>query len=682
VIEEYAVMLYKGKELHNIPKSDIQFTIADQLFLDVLLMKIRSKTIGYATMKKRNTLKQEQQLEESIKFLEQKTGRTDNESKTLEDLKIKLVESRSKTMEGVLLRSRARWMAEGERVSKYFCSLEKRNVFSKHMKKLITQQGKELFNQNEINNEVGNFYESLYKKRIVEDCEITDIVQNIPTLSNEEAGSIEGKITMEEATTALKNMKNNKSPGTDGFTSEFFKVFWKQIGSLVVRSLNDGFEKSELSVTQKEGIIVCIPKGDKPREYIKNWRPISLLNVVYKIGSSCIANRLKNVLPSLINEDQTGFMVNRYMGDNIRLIYDLICYLNYNNIPGLLLCIDFEKAFDSVDWNFMMKVLKAFGFGPSICQWVQTFYMNIKSCVIVNGHVTPWFLIGRGCRQGDPISPYLFLLCVEILGIMVRENEVIRGITINDEEHKIVQFADDTQMMSEGDANSFEQSIRTIDSFGKKSGLFMNSGKTQAIWLGSKRRSSTRYLPHIKMDWNPQNFKILGVWLTVDLTDCEETNYNDKFSEIKILFRIWIKRSITPLGRIAVLKSLILSKLVHLWMLLPNPPDGFTDSLQKLCFKFVWNRKQDRISRKTVIKSTKKGGLGLFDLRQFMNGLKLIWIRKLMNGNHRWKNIIFAMFPILKSLDVHGPCFPLNKDKVNRFWMHTLQAYKHFSCKI
>ena len=173
--------------------------------------------------------------------------------------------------------------------------------------------------------------------------------------------------------------------------------------------------------------------------------------------------------------------------------------------------------------------------------------------MIVNGHVTPWCLIERGHRQGDPISPYLFLLCVEILGIIVRKNELIKGITINDDEHKIAQFADDTQMVSEGGVHFLEQSISSIDSFGKKSGLFMNSGKTEAIWLGSKRRFSTRYLPHLKMDWNPPKIKILGVWLTVDLTDCEEINSNF-FSEIQILVRIWIKRSITPLGRIAVLK--------------------------------------------------------------------------------------------------------------------------------
>ena len=188
-------------------------------------------------------------------------------------------------------------------------------------------------------------------------------------------------------------MKNGKSPGTDGFSAEFFKFFWKQIGPFIVRALNEAYRDGELSATQKEGLITCIPKDNKPKEYIKNWRPISLLNVVYKIGSSCIANRIKQVLPSLVSEDQTGFIANRYMGDNIRLIEDLMHYLNLNNLPGLLLCIDFEKAFDSLSWTFMHKVLKAYGFGESLCQWIVTFYKNIKSTVIVNGNTSEWINI-------------------------------------------------------------------------------------------------------------------------------------------------------------------------------------------------------------------------------------------------------------------------------------------------
>ena len=171
-------------------------------------------------------------------------------------------------------------------------------------------------------------------------------------------------------------MKHEKSPGTDGFGAEFFKCFGKQLGPFVVRALNKAFEDGELSTTQKEGIITCIPKGYKPRDNIKNWRPISLLNVIYKIGSSCITNRIKRVLPSLIDDDQTGFISNRYMDDNVRLIYDLINYLNKKNKPGLLLCLDFEKAFDSLDWRFMFRALRAFGFGKDPCFFNQTVKNN------------------------------------------------------------------------------------------------------------------------------------------------------------------------------------------------------------------------------------------------------------------------------------------------------------------
>lgn len=177
-----------------------------------------------------------------------------------------------------------------------------------------------------------------------------------------ESESLEGIITLEEAGKPLKNMKNNRSPGTDGFTAEFFKCFWKQLGNFVVRSINLGYINGQLSITQRQGIITCIPKGDKQRHFIKNWRPISLLDVpvVYKIASGTIAHRFKTVLDKIIDQDQTGFLPGRYLGENTRLIYDIMQYKEENDIPGMLLMIDFEKAFDSVSWGFMEKVLHFF----------------------------------------------------------------------------------------------------------------------------------------------------------------------------------------------------------------------------------------------------------------------------------------------------------------------------------
>ena len=127
----------------------------------------------------------------------------------------------------------------------------------------------------------------------------------------------------------------------------------------------------------------------------------------------------------------------------------------------------------------------------------------------------------------------------------------------------------------------------------------------------------------------------------------------EKFLEIKALYKVWLKRQITPPGRVAVLKSLILSKIIHLWILLPNPPDSLVDALQKTVFQFVWNRKE-RISRKVTVKTIAKGGLGISDIRHYINALKLSWIRKLKTSDRKWKGIITSTYPRVLLLEQLG----------------------------
>ena len=148
-------------------------------------------------------------------------------------------------------------------------------------------------------------------------------------------------------------MKNNKSPGSDVFSVEFFKFFYKDLEVFIRCAINEGYRTGQMSITQRQGIIICLPKGDKPRQFLKNWRPITLLNVTYKIASGCIVERLKIILSKLISTDQTGFINGRYIGENTRLIYDIMCQTDEEDIPGLLLIIDFKKAFDSISWDLI-----------------------------------------------------------------------------------------------------------------------------------------------------------------------------------------------------------------------------------------------------------------------------------------------------------------------------------------
>lgn len=168
-------------------------------------------------------------------------------------------------------------------------------------------------------------------------------------MTKEEQTICEGVLTEKECFEALKNMDSDKTPGTDGLPAEFYKVFWKDISPFLILALNFAFESGYLSVTQRRGVIKLIPKKDAELYIIKDWRPIALLNTDYKIVAKAIANRIKLVLPSLINHDQTGFLKGRFIGENIRLIDCVIQYATEKNIPGLLLFKDFKKVFDSLE---------------------------------------------------------------------------------------------------------------------------------------------------------------------------------------------------------------------------------------------------------------------------------------------------------------------------------------------
>ena len=679
--QQYAIPIYELAQLEDISNKDLQLTISDQLFLDVLLMEIRSTIIRYSVKKKKDDIEKEKQLEEEMIKIDLIQNKTEEELQMKAIKENNLKELRKNKIDGIIIRSKARWAAQGEKVTKYFCNLENRHYVSKQMFKLINKEGKEITDTKVMVNETREFYEQLYKKRAASDINLDELISTLPKLNEEKAETLEGPITYEEAAKALKLMKNDKSPGTDGMTVNFFKFFWKDLGFFIIRSLNEGFESGKMSITQREGIITCIPKGDKPREFLKNWRPISLLNVVYKIGSSCIANRIKEVLPQLINEDQTGFVPGRYIGDNLRLLYDIMHYLKDENLPGLLVSIDFEKAFDSVDWGFMGKVLKHFGFKKDITQWISAFYKDIKSSVIVNGQASPSFKIERGCRQGDPISPYLFILCAEILACQIREDDHIKAIKVENTEFKISQFADDTTFLLKGDKKSFENLFKHLQVFGEISGLKLNADKTNNVWLGSRINYDAKWLPHLNMTWNPQKFKILGLWFTNNLEEMGKLNFKDKHLETKILFNNWTKRSTTPVGKVVILKSLILSKLIYLWIMLPNPPDDLIEELQKKCFDFVWDGKKDKIKRTTAVYHTKMGGISMPDLKIYIQALKLTWIRKLFNKEPgKWKVILKKKIPEIENFKKYGATL-LERKNINPFWNNVFKAYDNLNMK-
>ena len=245
---------------------------------------------------------------------------------------------------------------------------------------------------------------------------------------------------------------------------------------------------------------------------------------------------MKSVLPKLINEDQKGFISGRFISDNTRVIYDILQRTKEKNIPGMLLLVDFKKAFDSISWNFMYKCLHFFGFGQQFIKWIKLLINNVKLCVIQNGIFSDFFNIERGCRQGDPISPYLFNLCVEVLAIMIRHNKEVKGILLEGKEYCLLQYADDTCVFLDGIEKSLNSALDLLFQFSKYSGLKPNIEKTQAVWIGNKIKSKDKLCANYKLNWNESTFKALGIIFSSDISDIDMANYGPKIDKIKKSF--------------------------------------------------------------------------------------------------------------------------------------------------
>ena len=189
---------------------------------------------------------------------------------------------------------------------------------------------------------------------------------------------MKAKLTVEECLQSLQSFKENKSPGNDGPTVEFYKTFWGILGELLVETLNCALDHGELSNSQKQAIITHIEKKGKDRKQISNWRPISHINLDTKIGSKAIARRLQEVIPDIGHRNQNAYVKGKSIFDAVRAIDDILEFTEREKIQGLMVAIDFKKAFDSVNRNFMLETLSAFNFGPTFIRCIRTFYQKIK----------------------------------------------------------------------------------------------------------------------------------------------------------------------------------------------------------------------------------------------------------------------------------------------------------------
>ena len=611
----------------EIKKTLVREAESEQEKWEMLKLMCIANSQEYSRERARNRNMIISQLEKYIERMEEKANLTTTDEKLLDKTKNDLNVFMDEKVQSAMFRSKAQWFNEGEQMGKYFFGLEKSRSGARGMSSLLNEDGTETVDPLKILKEQKKFYKKLYTKD--EKVEFTyKNTENI-LITDNMPDSLEGKITMQELKLAIKGMKNNVCPGLDSLTTEFYKMFVCKFQDLLLNAINEAFQTGKLHTSALRSVINLIPKRGKDPRIMKNVRPISLLSTDYKCIEKVLANRLKPVLHHIINEDQKGFMSESRISCNIRRILDLIEYTDVNDIPCIIVSIDFLKCFDRIEIKSLVESLRYFGIGPDFIKWTETIYNNPRATVINNGYFSDYFNLERSVKQGGPCSAYYFLVVAEILAIELRKDPNLEGILVDQINKILFQYADDMDLYLYGSAENIQLAFKIINDFCKQTGFKINYDKTTMYRIGSLKKSKAKLYVSHDVNWveNNRYINVLGVNVSNCEAELSQINYEELIPKAQAILNKWQNRGLSLIGKILILNTLIASLFVYKMTVLPSMDESIIKRMHDMCQKFIWNGKKSKIALMTLQTPKILGGLGLVHFKYKDMSLKISWLQ-------------------------------------------------------
>ena len=386
-----------------------------------------------------------------------------------------------------------------------------------------------------------------------------------------------------------------------------------------------------LHESARKGIISLIPKKGCDLLYVKNWRPIILLKADYKLFSKILATRLQNILDTIIHKDQMGFMPGRNISYNLQKTLDTITYVQKRKIDVILISLDFEKAFNRLEYKSLYGALKAFGIPQEYIDNIELLFTDFKLATVNGGFFSDWFSPSRGVFQGNCISPYAFVTVIEILSIRLRQNVNIKGIEINGLINMLTQFADDMQMFMKFSKESLQATIDELTRFEDISGMKVHYDKTAIYRIGSLANSNAKLYISREFQWTSKPLVILGLEISNDESQMYDNNYTELFKKVENVLHCWQMRSLSICGKIQVLNSLVASLFVYKLSVFPCFGQSMVKRLDKLFNSFIWDNKRPKVKLETLAAPRDNRRLGLVNMKVKDQSLKLQWIKGIMS---------------------------------------------------
>ncbi|KAH9291381.1 hypothetical protein KI387_043430, partial [Taxus chinensis] len=439
--------------------------------------------------------------------------------------------------------------------------------------------------------------------------------------------------SFEEVRKIVFSMKRDKVPGPDGFPASFYQDFWAIVGPSVWLAVEESRVSRNILGNLNHTFICLFPKKS-PAEKLDDFRPISLCNTTYKIISKAIANRLSPLMHKLVAPEQSGFIPGRSITEGIIISHELIHSLHNSSRAGMLLKLDFSKAYDRVNWRFLLKSLQALGFGAHFCKWIFDCIASPRFSVLVNGSAEGFFQSSRGIRQGDPLSSFLFTIVAEALSRSIKAAILegsLKGLHISSNlpplSHQ--QFADDTFLFGQGTVPEARCISSILDSYSVAAGQVLNFHKSVIFFFNVAPRLQGRIKEILGFSLGKLPHTYLGIPLFHGKG--KALLWNGLLNSISAKLLSWKGKWLSLAGRALLINSVLLSIPIYMLSIL-QIPNSVLLKIEKVARTFLWQglstERKFHLANWDLVKLPKKlGGLGILDMaiQNMALGAKLVW---------------------------------------------------------